>query len=422
MSTKSDLPFGSEFSPSQINLPDLLKLVEMNQGDWRLLESEILSHYFISHGQSGQKDADSYNRRKLANNCKLGLIAYGIIDRDGNFTAFGRSMNAMRHSETQLYEALAKHILLNLNGMNLVQCILDMTMAGEDVNLTSLRDGLAARGIRYPSGGKHPSIMRLWLAKAGLFIGKRWQVDETRLRQILGIDPAEFEVLANFTQEQRAFVRALANSGVSSPQPANEIARLAAATYGIRFPEKSLPKLVLEALVNAGYITAEKTTSGRGAKPFLVSPTPKLVADVINALEALGFKLMRILDMDYLATRLRGSATGGAEVDLIFHSTRLVYSRWQIQCKNTAHVALDDVAKEVGLTSFLRSNVIVIVSTGDIGSEARRYANHVMAHTNLALVMLDRSDLERVIDHPVSLIDIFHREAEVAMKLKMLEM
>lgn len=461
MSTKSDLPFGSEFSPSQINLPDLLKLVEMNQGDWRLLESEILSHYFISHGQSGQKDADSYNRRKLANNCKLGLIAYGIIDRDGNFTAFGRSMNAMRHSETQLYEALAKHILLNLNGMNLVQCILDMTMAGEDVNLTSLRDGLAARGIRYPSGGKHPSIMRLWLAKAGLFIGKRWQVDETRLRQILGIDPAEFEVLANFTQEQRAFVRALANSGVSSPQPANEIARLAAATYGIRFPEKSLPKLVLEALVNAGYITAEKTTSGRGAKPFLVSPTPKLVADVINplldqligqtdpklrrllkksmseiveeiksadryiaglALEALGFKLMKILDMDYLATRLRGSATGGAEVDLIFHSTRLVYSRWQIQCKNTAHVALDDVAKEVGLTSFLRSNVIVIVSTGDIGSEARRYANHVMAHTNLALVMLDRSDLERVIDHPVSLIDIFHREAEVAMKLKMLEM
>ncbi|MBW7879898.1 MAG: restriction endonuclease [Anaerolineae bacterium] len=327
--------------------------------------------------------------------------------------------------------------------------------------MTSLRDGLAARGIRYPSGGKHPSIMRLWLAKAGLFIGKRWQVDETRLRQILGIDPAEFEVLANFTQEQRAFVRALANSGVSSPQPANEIARLAAATYGIRFPEKSLPKLVLEALVNAGYITAEQTTSGRGAKPFLVSPTPKLVADVINplldqligqtdpklrrllkksmseiveeiksadryiaglALEALGFKLMRILDMDYLATRLRGSATGGAEVDLIFHSTRLVYSRWQIQCKNTAHVALDDVAKEVGLTSFLRSNVIVIVSTGDIGSEARRYANHVMAHTNLALVMLDRSDLERVIDHPVSLIDIFHREAEVAMKLKMLEM
>ena len=73
-----------------------------------------------------------------------------------------------------------------------------------------------------------------------------------------------------------------------------------------------------------------------------------------------------ILGMDYIATRLRNiSATGGAEVDLIFHSSRLVYSRWQVQCKNTARVALDDVAKEVGLTHFLKSNVIVMVSTGD---------------------------------------------------------
>jgi len=85
------------------------------------------------------------------------------------------------------------------------------------------------------------------------------------------------------------------------------------------------------------------------------------------ALEALAFKLMRILDMRYASTRLRAQATGGAEVDLIFESDRLVFSRWQIQCKNTPRVSLDDVAKEVGLTKFLKSNVIVIVSTGEIG-------------------------------------------------------
>lgn len=460
MSNKSDLPFGSEFSPSQIHLPTLLDLVEANQGDWHALEADILAHYFTKHGQAGEAEADSYNRGKLANNCKLGLIAYQIIDREALFTPFGQSLYVLRHDEPKLYDALAKHILLNLHGMNLVQCILDMTSAGEEVNLTTLRDGLAARGIYYPPGGKHPSIMRLWLAKAGVFIGTRWQIDELRLRDVMGINPDQFETLANFTPEQRAFVRALANTGVTTPQPANEIARLASITYGVKFPEKSLPKLVLDALVQAGYITATKTTSGRGAKPFLVAPTTKLNAEIIEplldqlvsqtdpklrqllkkplseileeinsddrhvrglALEALGFKLMRLIDMDYLATRLRGIDTGGAEVDLIFHSARLVYSRWQIQCKNTGRVALDDVAKEVGLTNFLKSNAIIMVSTGDIGSEARRYANSMMAQSNLAIVMLDGADLRRIMVRPVSIVDVFEREAHSAMRLKKLE-
>lgn len=460
MNKKSDLPFGSEFSPSQIELPTLLELIETANGNWHVLEAEILEKYFTKHGQGGTEEGGEYNRGKLANNCKLGLIAYQIIERSGAFTPFGRSLYDLRGEEPKLYAALAKHILLNLHGMNLVSCIQDMTAAGEEVNLTTLRDGLAARGVHYPPGGKHPSMMRLWLAKAGIFVGSRWQVDDIRLNAVLGTSLDEFSVLADFSSEQRAFVRALANTGVTTPQPANEIARLAAATYGVKFPEKSLPKLVLDALVEAGYITAEKTTTGRGAKPFLVTPTEKLVADIIDplldqlvsqtdpklrallkkpfgdiveevkssdrhiaglALEALGFKLMRLIDMDYLATRLRGRDTGGAEVDLIFHSRRLVYSRWQIQCKNTGRVSLDDVAKEVGLTHFLKSNVIVMVSTGDIGSEARRYANTIMRQSNLVVVMLDGSDLSRIIGQPAGIIEVFDREAHHAMRLKTLE-
>lgn len=460
MSRKSDLPFGSEFSPSQITLPDLLEIVEANQGDPQALDEAILVRFFAKHGQAHNEEANASNRRTLAYNCRLGLTAYQIIDHEGQFTDFGRMLYALRHDESRLYDALARHILLNLQGMNLVQCILDMTSAGEEINLTTLREGLAARGIHYPSGGKHPSVMRLWLAKAGVFIGSRWQVDELRLRAVLGAAPDQYEVLAGFTREQRAFLRALANTGVITPQPANEIARLAEATYGVRFPEKSLPKLVLEDLVKAGYITAEKTTSGRGAKPFLVTPTAKLQTEIIDpllkqlasqtdsklwrllkkplseiigeinssdrhiaglALEALGFKLMRLVDMEYLATRLRGIATGGAEVDLIFHSTRLVYSRWQIQCKNTQRVTLEDVAKEVGLTHFLKSNAVVIVSTGSISSEARRYANAVMSQSNLAIVMLDGTDLNRIIARPVSIVDVFEREAQHAMRLKPLD-
>jgi len=455
LTQRSDLPFGSEFSPSQIDLPVLLELAESHEGDAKALQTAIQTRFFASHG-----GGDASNQKKLAMNCRLGIKAYGLIDESANLTDFGHELLALKDDAPNLYKTLAQHILLHLKGMAMVQCIRDMTVAGEKVDLTTLREGLADRGVHFPKGGKHPSMMRLWLEKAGVFVGDRWQIDEIRLKTVLGTDPADFGVLANFTEEQRAFLLALANTGVTDPQPANEIAKLAEVTYGVKFPEKSLPKLVLNALVDAGYITATKTTGGRGAKPFIVAPTKKLVVDVVTplldqlkdqtdpkllellkkplveiltnlesmdryvsglALEALAFKLMRLLDMGYVATRLRAQSTGGAEVDLIFESARLVFSRWQIQCKNTAHVSLDDVAKEVGLTHFLKSNVIVMVSTGDIGSEARRYANKIMAESNLCIVMIDRTDLDTIRTSPVHIVDAFNREAHHAMMLKKLD-
>lgn len=456
MAPKSDLPFGSEFSPSQIDLATVLELAEAHQGNVAALQLAIEARFFAGHGGGNEQ-----NRKKLAMNCRLGMKAYGLLDDEGKLTELGRTLYRLRNDPPAMYETLARHILLHRNGMALIQCVRDMVAAGEVVNLTTLRQALAERGIHYPPGGKHPSIMRLWLEKAGVFVGGRWQIDEARLTAILGIHASAFPALAHLTTEQRAFLLALANSGVTQPQPANQIARLAAAVYGVRFPEKSMPKLVLNALVEAGYITIAKTTSGRGAKPFLVQPTeklerevviplleqlrgltdPKLVellrkslADVLLALdsddpyvagvalEALAFKLMRLLDMSYVATRLRSQSTGGAEVDLIFESARLVYSRWQVQCKNTRRVSLDDVAKEVGLTHFLKSNAIVVVSTGEIGTEARRYANRIMADSNLCVIMLDRADLTSIRSNPAAVVDIFNREARHAMRLKKLDL
>lgn len=453
---KSDLPFGSEFSPSQVELPRLLELAHQHEGDQSALQEAIRAEYFSTHGGGSEK-----NQRTLAMNCRLGMRAYGLIDESANLTEFGRTLYDMR-AEPALYDKLAAHILLNLRGMALVRCIQEMTIAGERVTLDALRHALEERGTHFPKGGKHPSMMRLWLAKAGVFIGDSWRVDEAKLRTITGTDSDEFAALARFTAEQRAFLLALANSGVTEAQPANVIRDLATATYGVRFPDKNLPQVVLNVLRDTGYITFEKTTGGRGAKPMLVTPTDKLRRDLVEplleqlkaqidpklidllktpladilaeidstdryraglALEALAFKLMRILGMDYIATRLRSvPSTGGAEIDLIFHSSRLVYSRWQIQCKNTARVALDDVAKEVGLTHFLKSNVIVIVSTGDIGGDARRYANKVMQDSNLCIVMVDRPDLEAIKTNPASIVDAFKREAHNAMTLKQLDL
>ncbi|TIT32639.1 MAG: restriction endonuclease [Mesorhizobium sp.] len=458
----SDLPFGSEFSPSVIDLTDLLDIIQLHQGDNVGLEDAIWTEYFTGHSK---KESDpkkrEYNQRKLANNVNLSIRAYGIVDTSAKFTAFGTELYSLRGDPAQLYAALARHILLNLNGMGFVQCLLDMVAAGQEINLDSLRQSLGERGIHFPKGGKHPSMMRLWLAKAGVISENGWQVNSIRLRTVLGTDPEDFPTLAALSSLQRAFLLALANTGIKTDQSSKAIVTIAEATYGVRFPDKSLPKDVLNGLVAAGFIEAKKTTGGRGAKPFLVKPTAKLEADIVGplleqlkdrisprllallkkplseivteidstdryigglALEALAFKLMRTLGMDYVSTRLRASSTGGAEVDLVFQSSRLVFSRWQIQCKNTARVSLDDVAKEVGLTHFLKSNVIVMVTTGTIGLEARRFANKTMSDSNLAIVMLDSADLKAIAASPAHLVEAFQREAEHAMSLKKMDL
>jgi hypothetical protein len=139
------------------------------------------------------------------------------------------------------------------------------------------------------------------------------------------------------------------------------------------------------------------------------------------ALEALAFKLMRLIDLTYVGTRLRGDETAGAEVDVVFESERLVFSRWQVQCKNSARVSLEDVAKEVGLTHLLKSNVVVMISTGEIGAEARRFANVVMKDSHLCIVMVDRSDTDTIARDPTAIVDVFNREARQAMKIKKID-
>lgn len=262
---------------------------------------------------------------------------------------------------------------------------------------------------------------------------------------------------SELTPSQRAFLRALANTGTKEPQPASEVARLATATCQERFPEESLPKLALRALEHAGYIETTRTTAEGTGGPLLVAPTQKLATDVVEpllkqleshadpefvallrrplpdvlsevestdkqvaglALEALAFKIMRLLDMDYVATRLRGPQTGGTEAELIFESSRLVFTRWQILCKNTARLTLDDVAREVGLTYLLKSGAVVAATTGTVAPEARRYANSIIGTSNLHVVMLDGADLKTIAARPARIVRIFSREARHAMRLR----
>ncbi len=434
------IPFGSEFSPDVIELPFLLQVCKEHSGNKKAIESVILNHYFVINDTEADR-----NRKKMAMNCRLSLQAYQILNKESQvITQLGESLYEFREDETALYSAFAKHILLNLNGLLFCQILRDFFVAGEEVTLANMRPKLSVRNLHYPSGGKHPSIMRLWLKKAGIFVKKEWRPNFEKITEVLGADN-RMDALSALDNQQKAFLKALVNYGAKEPVSASEIVKLASAAYGITFPEKSLPKMVLNKLVDEGFITATKTTTGRGAKPFLVqlkdnvdasiiipslkqlestldpklyklmlSPIESILKNINSkntytsglALEALAFKIMRLIDLEYLATRLRSNQTGGAEVDLVFQSTRLVYSRWQIQCKNTAKVSLDPVAKEVGLTHFLKSNVIMVVTTGTFSKEAVRYSNSIMRDSNLNIILFDKSDIKKVIDKPSNIVDI----------------
>ncbi len=118
------------------------------------------------------------------------------------------------------------------------------------------------------------------------------------------------------------------------------------------------------------------------------------------ALEALAFHLTRLLDLEFVSWRLRSRETAGAEVDVLVEGARLIFSRWQIQCKNSPRVSVEHVAKEVGIATAMRTNVIMVVTTGEVPATTRAFAHAVMENTALQIILLHKAHLRRIQESP----------------------
>jgi site-specific DNA-methyltransferase (cytosine-N4-specific) len=387
-------------------------------------------------------------RPKLAYNVTLGMRKYGLLEADASLTSLGRDL--LMADDEDLYSDFARHILVNLNGTALVRCAQDMQMAGEAVTLPNLRDALLERGIHTPSANKHMSLMRLWLQLGGV-VNSRWVVNQKVLDELLGLSASEIDALQAMTKEQAAVCRFLADWG-EAPVDSSKLRKAVQTAYGVRINEKQMPRDVLIPLCDLGFVefTSGKARSApvvateklrhevtmplleqlSGSLPprlleLLRLPLDEIVGHLDGdshekglALEALAFKMLRVVGLDYVDTRYRPRSGGRFEVDLVFQSSALAYSRWQVQCKNTGSVSLDDIAKEVGLTYHLLSNAIIVITRGVIGPEARNYATDVMRKTNLAIILLDGQDVEEVVHDPLQMLSLLAREADWAMKLK----
>ncbi len=80
---------------------------------------------------------------------------------------------------------------------------------------------------------------------------------------------------------------------------------------------------------------------------------------------------------------------------------------------------MDDIAKEVGLSlTFIYSNVVMVVTTGDFTKDAYAYASHVMKTCNLNIILMDGSDLNRISQDPTEIAKVLNEKAKRAMKIK----
>ncbi len=449
---KSDLAFGVNFSPTQINLTRVLELVELSGGTTPAFTEAIRLEFFSHHAKGQLK-----GQLDIAKNVRLSLRAYGIVGKDEQFTDFGVRLNSLAATPSELYGALAKHILLNLRGLDLLRAIAHLKATHQSTDLQAIARELETMGVHVPPSGVHISTMKLWLQEAQV-INEDLIINELRLRELIGYGLEEIDRFEDMTPTTRAFVRALAALAPMGPIPSSKVREHASAMSHLEFDLKDLREQVLYPLRDQGLIEVIKSTGGRGAKAHLIKPTdkfrsefivpildalsrsigipvvrltrplPDIVKDLQSpdkhmkgvALEMLTVHLCRLLGLQVTNWRRRARDTGGGEVDVIAEGTNYVFSRWQIQCKNTSTVSHDDIARELGVVGYTRSNVVMIITTGRFAKPARELAENEMRRTPANILLLDGSDLAAIVKDPPSIGGILRKHARNAMKLKAL--
>jgi site-specific DNA-methyltransferase (cytosine-N4-specific) len=184
---KSDIPFAGDFSPSEVDLAQVLGWAEEHAGDRKGLQAAIRGAHYAG------REASEKSKDTLAYNVSQGMASYGLIEKDGSLTDVGSELLALaKTDESEMYRRFAKHILLELPGTALLRTVQDMQRAGEAITLVSIREALSERGIHTPTANKHVSLMRLWLDKAGVTT-PNWTINQGLLDELVASQsPGEF--------------------------------------------------------------------------------------------------------------------------------------------------------------------------------------------------------------------------------------
>lgn len=457
--SSSDIPVGTQFSPDLINLEAFLQAVLIHSGDRGALQIAIFSH------PVHKTRTEPPSSKRTANLPLEAAVQYGLLAA-GSYEATPLTYSLAHLAGQDLFDEFARHIMLNLGGLRVVegaeQMLVDWKsgLSTERVTGDSLARHLTNQGFQVTEHNTAINTIRMWLAKAGVFSEKGWEVDTEAKINIVGLPEEAISALAGFTDRQLAFVGALCCINPEEDYPAADVRDLAEAQTGLRFGRSSLPNEVLRPLESAGLI--QYSSGGtQGGKSATLRTTTTFDADILaqfvrntvesldaevtayyktrpediysgldskdtyekgRALEAYAIHIMRLLGLRLHGWRKRAAdTTGQAEIDVLL-SGRFggLPTLWQVQCKNTpsGRVDLEDVAKEVGIVPITRATHLLFMANSQFTDDARRFAAKIMEVTSLTIFLLDGSDFSELKASPGKLGAILQQRAEAIIRTR----
>jgi len=455
---ETDLPFGDAFSPGSLQdedgncvLPFVLEIFKEHEADCEEFDQAMADQFY----------SDSSDPLTTAKNVRLGMKNYELITENYHFIEIGQELYELREDEKDLYDRLAEHILLNLDGVKVMDIIRDLQMAGEQTTTSNIYRELDRQyDIYVDEGSTHWNQMRGWLAEADLINTRTHhiKIDWEKLDRLVGVDRESRLRISGLSEAQQAFLKTLAAINPDKPIPNNEVRDLAEDAHDVYIDHKSTTSDILDPLQDAGFIEYESTVDVTG-KASVVSLTDKFDAEVLDpvmeniversgvprsvlrqsfseireqmdsdlapvkgqALEALAIKIGLLLHLNFVGWRVRGTETGGAEVDVVMDWAGVGFTRWQIQCKNTQkRLRTKHVAKEVGLARMLQSNIILMISRSDVVPDAQQYAKKIIRDENLTILFLTGNDLDDLEENPSKLTEAIKKQTQEVHRLKSL--
>lgn len=452
----SAIPVGTQFAPSLVDLKAFLQALCSHSGNKDALEEAVWSPPVRT------KAVAKKPTRRRASLPLEAAVQYKLL-QPVTYVATDLTKDLAKLSGQDLYDTFARHIMLALGGLRVVEAAQQMELDGLEVTADSLAGYLTDQGFPVTVHNTAINSLRMWLAKAGVFPdGKRkgaWKVNSAAKEALVGMDDDTLTALVGLSDDQRAYLEALCRVAPIGWHHAAEIRDLGEMILGRRMDRGNLPKTYLEPLHRAGLIEYDSggTSSGKTSRlkttdafdsevlTKFVNHTVKdlnaalaayyvrapediyadLKSDDVNvkgeALEAFAVRVMRLLGLRFVAWRKRAAAeTGRAEVDVLMAGLiGGLPTRWQVQCKNkpSGRITLEDVAKEVGLAPITKATHIMLLANCTATQDARDFARETMRHTPLTVVILEKEDFDTIRKVPASLAVVLRREAAKSAKV-----